>query len=698
MKPFPFLAPFQRWVERRRSSEAVILVLLSIVVGLSSGAGVWVFKRLIDLFHALAFDVLGRFLAPLGSWSAVIPTVLGALAVGWIARRLIGSERHSGVAGIMESVALAGGRLAYKLVPAKTVAAAFSIGVGASVGPEDPSVQIGSNFGSMIGQVMRLSDERTRSLVAAGAAGGIAAAFNAPIAAVFFALEIILGEFSGAALSIVVLSSVISAAFTQAVSGREPAFHVPAYTLNSVWDFPLYLVLGLLAGIVAALYIRAIYAIRDGFHRTTFPEWTKNVFTGLIVGGVGLVLPQVLGIGYGTISDIFAGVNLPILLLLALLFAKLLLTPLSLGGGFQGGVFAPSLYLGAVLGGAFGLAARAALPALDIAPPAFAMVGMAAVLAGAVRAPLTAILLLFEMTNDYRIILPLMFAVIISVLVSERLQHESVYTLSLLRKGIRLERGRDVEVLEGLAVSEVMTKNPPTLRAADTLDHALEAFTATHSHGFPVLDERGELVGMLTISDLENAQKQQALASAARPAAENSPSTPLNALPGAEPPGRPWTDLRVGDICSHDLIVGYAAESLASAMRRMSARDIGRMPVVEEGDPLHMVGLLRRADIIRAYEIALTRRESRRHRAAQVRLNALSQLPVEQVTVEEGSPAAGHCVSELGWPDGVIIASLRRGGQIHIPHGSTRLAPGDVIVFVSETPRASLEVQRICEK
>ena len=219
--------------------QILVVVGTGLLVGLLSGAGVWAFKQLIDLAHLFFFDLIGVGLRSLGGWTLGLIPVLGGLAVGLIAHFWIGEERHHGVAGIMESAALAGGRLRYQRIPAKSAAAALSIGSGASVGPEDPSVQIGSNLGSMFGQWLHMSDERTRALVAAGAASGIAAAFNAPIAGVFFALEIILGEIGGSAFGIVVIASVISAIFTQAVAGSEPAFHVPAYAFGSPLELPL---------------------------------------------------------------------------------------------------------------------------------------------------------------------------------------------------------------------------------------------------------------------------------------------------------------------------------------------------------------------------------------------------------------------------------------------------------------------------
>lgn len=337
---------FSKLVDKLQPSEAVVLGGAALLVGLTSGAGVWLFKRLIDLAHWLAFDTLGASLSPWGAWTIVLAPVLGGLCVGLIAYFLIGEERHHGVAGIMESVALAGGRLRYTRIPAKAAASAISIGAGASVGPEDPSVQIGANLGSFFGQRLKLSDERVRSLVAAGAAGGIAAAFNAPIAGVFFAQEIILGEFSGNTLGVVVMASVISAVFTQAVSGSQPAFPVPAYAFNSAWELPLYVGLGLLAGPISALYIRALFWMQDLFHHWPAPRWVKPAVAGLGVGLVGIFLPQLFGVGYDTIGSILTGQMPAIQLLLILLIAKLVLTPLSIGADFRAVCLRPRCFWG----------------------------------------------------------------------------------------------------------------------------------------------------------------------------------------------------------------------------------------------------------------------------------------------------------------------------------------------------------------
>jgi chloride channel protein, CIC family len=661
-------ASLQRRLARLQPSSTVILGALAILVGLLTGVGVWLFKLMITWAHVLFFGWLGGALAALGPWTVALLPTLGGLLVGLLWYRWVGEERYHGVAGIMEAVALVGGRLQYRLGPVKTIAAALSIGSGASVGPEDPSVQIGANLGSLAGQKLRFSDDWIRTLVAAGVAAGISAAFNAPIAGVFFALEIVMGEIGGSALFVIVLAAVTSAVFTQSVSGSAPAFRVPAYAFHSAEELPLYLVLGVLAGLVAVLYITALYMAKDLFGHWAVPGWLKTAAAGLAVGVVGIWLPQIFGVGYDTIGAIFNGPQMALSLLLVLLFAKLALTAVSIGGGFPGGVFAPSLFLGATLGDAYGALIQGLFPGLMIAPQAYAMVGMAAVLAAAVHAPLTAILLLFEMTQDYRIILPLMAAVIVGLLLAQRLRGESVYSMALSRKGLRLQRGRDVEVLEGITVGEVMETDSLTLQEADSIANATDLFARTRHHGLPVVNGAGDLVGILTVQDIERAD--------------------------ASGDGTIHT---VGDACTRDLEVTYRDESIGTALRRMSLRDIGRLPVVDREDPCRMVGVLRRTDLVRAYDVALTRRTALRHRSQRAKLGAVSgeTVAVEEYVIEAAAPCDGQAIKDISWPRDCVIASLRRGRRVLIPHGDTVLRAGDTLVIVVEDS-ARAGVQRLC--
>ncbi len=666
--PRKITARIGRRLARLQPSGMVLLGTVAVIVGLATGGGIWLFKQMIGWTHAAAFGALSDVLGRAGPWTIALVPALAGLLVGLLWHRFVGEERYHGVAGVMEAVALGGGRLAYRMSPVKTVAAALSIGGGASVGPEDPSVQIGANLGSFAGQKLRFSDEWIRILVAAGVAAGIAAAFNAPIAGVFFALEIVLGELSaGGGLGVVVLAAVISAVFTQSVSGAQPAFRVPAYRFNSAAELPLYMGLGLLAGVTAAVYVSALYLAKDLFHRWRVPPWLKPAGAGLAVGIAGIWLPQIFGVGYETIEAIFNGPQMSILLLLGLLAVKLTMTAASIGGGFPGGVFAPSLFLGATLGAAYGVAAQRLFPGLDIAPPAYAMVGMAAVLAASVHAPLTAILLLFEMTHDYHIILPLMFAVVIALLLAQRIRRDSVYTLGLARKGVRLERGRDVEVLEGITVGEVMEPSDCVLAASDSLGAASDRFAQTRHHGLPVVDSDGNLAGIMTIQDLERVRA------------------------GEAPP------LTVGEACTRDLLVTHPDESIGVALRRMSSRDVGRLPVVARDDPRRLLGLLRRVDLVRAYEIALSRRASLRHRAEASRLEVSTGggVNVVEITVQPGAPCIGKRIREAGWPGDSVIASVRRGPNVLVPHGNTVLQAGDRLVVVAEGPSVEA-TRRLC--
>jgi chloride channel protein, CIC family len=660
-------ARLQRWLANIPRSETLSLGVFAVAVGISTGLGVWIFKALI-LGIGFAVARLGGSVGfPASMWLLILVPVAAAIVLTLTRQRLTGNEKLHGVAGIIESAALAGGRLRYGSTPLKVVSSAISIGVGAPLGPEDPSVQIGANLGSMLAQRLHLSEERVRLLLAAGSAAAIAAAFNAPIAGVFFALEIILGEINASALGMMLIASVASSAFTQAVSGPEPAFHVPTYAIRSVWEFPIYFGLGLCAGPVSALYIRMLYAAQDLGRRIRLADWVKGSFVGLLIGVAAVLIPRVLGTGYDTIQEILNRNDISLWLLLVLLVIRLLLTPASLAVGFSGGVFAPSLYLGAVLGGAYGLIAARLLPGLSINPSAYALVGMAALLAGSVRAPLTATILLFEMTNDYRIILPVMLAVAASVVLSERMERDSIYLASLVRIGIHLDRGHDVEVLRSISVGEVMQADAGAVPESATLSEATEKLAQIHRHGLPVLNAYGNLVGMLTVQDIDR----------------------------VDPDLRDTTT--AGEICTRELVLAYPNESLSDALLRMSRADVGRLPVVDRNFPRKLVGILRRVDVIRAYEIALVRRAAQRHKVDEIRLDALTpeRLLVSEMVVEPGAMLDGKKMSEIHWPEGTLVASVRRANQVFVPHGRTALVSGDTLVVVAEG-QARQQVLAMC--
>jgi CIC family chloride channel protein len=651
--------------QRILTSRSLRLGLLSGLVGLLSGAGVWLFKFLIEIVKKFSFTTLIGWLPTDLKWMLALVPAVGGVLVGLLLHYFGGKQKVGGTAGIIQSVEIAGGRLRYQHLPVNTAAAVLSIGTGASVGPEDPSVQIGANLGSFFGQKLRLNEEQTSVLVAAGAAAAIAAAFNAPIAGVFFALEIIIGDLSGSSLGMILVASVISSVFTQAVSGTSPAFQVHAYAMHSGWEIPLYIGLGLLAGPISALYVKLLYSSQDFFARIPLPRWIQTAFAGLIIGVVGLFLPQVFGVGYDTITAILSQQQMTFWLLIALLVAKLVLTPISIGGGFAGGVFAPSLFVGAALGGAFGMAMNALFPSLGITSSAFALVGMAAVLAGAVHAPLTASILLFEMTSDYRIILPLLLAVAISLMISQKIQSRSVYSLGLARRGFYLNRGKEIDVLETIQVKEAMTGHYQTLCESDSIETARKKFAGLHSRGLPVENAKGDLCGILTVGDLE--------------------SLPLDKESG---------------IVGHYHInpaVSYPQETLSDALKRMSQLNVGQLPVVMPESPKTLVGMLYREDVIHAYAVASQRRLEQRYSVQQKRLDTITpeQVQVTEITVERGASITGKYLKEIQFPSDSVIASLRRKNQVIIQRGNSVIKEGDVLVVVAQGP-ALETIRKIC--
>jgi CIC family chloride channel protein len=504
-------------------------------------------------------------------------------------------------------------------------------------------------------------------LTAAGAAGGIAAAFNAPIAGVLFAAEILLGEFATAPITAMVLAAVSAALVTQVLLGPYPAFLVPAYSFRHLLELPFYLLLGVLAAGVAILYIRLLYGMRLAVERLPLAPWLRTPAGGLVLGLLGLLAPQVLGVGYDSIQTILQGQPHNPILVLEWMFLKLILTPLSLAVGFVGGVFAPALFLGAMLGYAYGTILGSLFPAWVADPSAYAMVAMAALLAGAIHAPFTATLLLFEMTRDYRIILPLMAAVGLSTLISERLQPGSLYTEALRQRGLRLVRGRDVDVLESLRVEEAM--NPDVVRATQTLpvQAALEILLQRRRRTLIVETPEGRLWGITTLRDLEMA---------------------LTAGRGEEP---------VGQICQRPVITIFPDEPVSEAVRRMSEWNIGQVPVVSREDPQRVIGIVRREEVVRAYDLALTWKRLLQYQLEQIRLRTLSGMEIVELPVEAEASAVGRPLGELPWPPECRIAVVRRGVGTLIPNGQLALQAGDRVVLIGK-PEAIREAWRMLRR
>lgn len=649
-----------RLAARLQTSKSALLLALAAGLGLATGGCIWIFQKAIGVFHEifavfLAQDVLG---AVVGSIGIIVALALAGGIVGFIMERFIGTERHHGVAGVMESVALTGGRLRYQRMPFKAIASALSIGAGASVGPEDPSVQIGANLGSWFGQQLHLSEDHIRILVAAGAAGAIAAAFNAPIAGVFFALEVILnGVFESQSFGVVVLAAVVSAAFTQAIN---PIVEMGPfnYTLGNPLEIPLFVPLGIGLALVSALFVRAVYWQHDLWHHHLhLARPVKTALAGALVGVVGIFLPQIMGTGRETMSEVLSGeVAFVPVMLLALAGFKLLLTTISMAGGFVGGIFAPALFVGTMLGSFYGRFINVIFPGASMGDPqTYAIAGMAAMMAGVVRSPITAIMLVFELTNDYRLILPIMLATIVCVYIAERLEPSGIYSLGLLRQGIRLPQGRETDLMQGVMVSEAMLTPAPTIPENASLLELRDTLQKYRSNSLCVVDNESLLSGIVTLSDLQRGYTQN-----------------------------DDKQLTVADICTRDVVTVTPEDVIWTAIRVMSAKDVGRVPVVRRGTR-EVVGLIGRHGILRAYNIAVAHKLEDQHMAERIRLNTLTGAHVLEIYVEQNAPISGKCISEVQWPIESTVAAIRRNGKLIVPHGSSQLKAGDLLTIVADS-------------
>ncbi|MDA0256172.1 MAG: chloride channel protein [Chloroflexi bacterium] len=635
------------------SSRAAPL-LLAAFVGLATGLGAVAFTTLIDGVHALIFDLLWEDLLGSARWSLLLMPAIGALLVGPIIVLFAREAKGHGVPEVMLAVATRGGRIRARVAVAKAAASALTIGSGGAAGKEGPIVQIGAAIGSSIGRWLLLSEDTLRLLVAAGAAAGIAATFNAPIAGVFFALEVILRNFNTRNFSVVVLASVVATVTAVMLRGNDPAITIPAYELEHPAEVGLYALLGALCAVVAVGFIRLLYWSEDSFARLRVPpEILMPVVGGLIVGALALWDAGLLGLDDATTEQVLRG-DESFGRMARLLLLGAVGTAATIGSGGSGGVFRPSLFLGAMTGGVFGAAAHGLFPGVAPNLGAYATVGMAAVFAGAARAPITAVLIIFEMTRDYELIVPLMTAVAVATVVSQLLSPGTIYTIKLARRGVHIdEEQAPVSLMQTIHVADAMS--PVTLCVAPGTS-AAEIIRQSSSDPESVtlmLNERGAVVGIITNTDLNRALAD----------------------------GRPEEFAEA--IATRDVITIFADETLDDALRIFAGRAITALPVVQRDDDAMLpVGVLRRSDITQAYAQVVGMRETaeRRRRLAPVAGDDVRYLELE---VRRGSGADGKLLTELGLTEDAVIVAVRHRGATHIPRGHTRLYAGDRVTVIA---------------
>ena len=624
-----------------------VFIGLAVVVGLLAGLGGAALIGAIDLVQNGIARVGGQ-----ESWSRFLPlaTVPVGLIAAWALAQRFPELRGSGVPATTAGLAVRSGYIPTRSSYLKILATALTIGSGASAGREGPTVMVGGAIGSSIGRYSGLGEDQVRSLVAAGAGAGIGATFNAPIAGMLFAMEVILGNFAIRHLNAVVIASVTAAVTTRTIVGQERILSVVPHGLGDPTELILYAVLGLLAAGVGFLFLRAFDAVHSPIRRFEERPWLRPVALGVPVAVIVTVEPRILGTGQDFTQEIVGGGALDIAwwVLLILIVLKLVATAATLGSHGSGGHFMPALFMGSALGAALIDLVNPFWGFSELETGSFAVVGMAAMFAAVARAPLTSILIVFELTGDYGLVLPLMLATSIATVIADRIQKDNVYTIPLTHSGIRILRTGDVDLLDTVSVGEVMSQPPEVLHPSMSTGQASAMFDRHRRHGLPVIDDDDELVGILTVSDIMRT-------------------------------GGPADQVTAADAMTPRPVTVTPTTPVSVALERMASLGFGRLPVVADEDPSRLVGMFRRETAVNAYHHALgdvTEAELRRERQ---RLRARPDAQFFEFQIPSGSMADGRKLKEVDWPPGCTLVAVRRGPEVLVPDGNTELQADDIV-------------------
>mgnify|MGYP006281107689 CR=1 FL=1 len=561
--------------ERRTPSESALLVLIpvvGVVVGFSSIGIAHLIAILQELLWGDGRDLLSG--AMQSSWQErVIIPAAGGLLLGLLGLVLRVRMQGRGTPGIIEALALQNGVISLRRNAPGTTGGILTVGFGGSLGREGPMMEFGVAIASWLGRRLHLEPQDLRILVCAAAAASLSAAYNAPIGASLFALEVLIGSLALPVFGPVVVASIISTLIARNAMGSLPRFVVPEYELVSVYEFGGYLVLGLLAGVFSAGVIRAVAWSDAGFARLRLPRFLAPAIGFALVGGMGVWLPHVFGNGYETVN-LTLNEQLPIELLILLPFAKLLATVLTRSSGGAGGMFTPTLMMGGLLGGAFGTGLHHFFPEATASPGAYALVGMAAVLAGTTHAPIMAIMMIFEQTDSYQIILPLMLVSIISHATARRIKRESLFVDALSRQGVQLPRGPEEGVMQSLRVRNIMHDDPEAVHRAARFQTIVEAFLRHRFNYLYVVDDDHTFVGVIPLHEIKDMLRQA-------------------------------DTLEV--VVAHDLVetdFAFATpdDTLAATMEKFWAQNSERLPVLADAQSQRLVGWISKRDLIGVYK------------------------------------------------------------------------------------------------
>jgi CIC family chloride channel protein len=617
--------------DRFMTTEYLFVLVAAAVIGVLAGFGALGFRWLIGALQSL-FWRTGRFsLAYLWTvpryFKILIPAAGGAI-VGPIIYFFAREVKGHGVPEVMVAVETTQGVIRPRSAFARTIASAVTIASGGSAGQVGPVVQLGAALGSLLGQGLRVSARRMKTLLGCGAAAGIAAIFNAPIAGALFASEVVLREFRVGRFGPVVVSSVVAALISRHFIGDFRLFTLPQYELVSVVELIPYAVLGLLAGLVGVGFTLLLSRTEDVVEKLTLPETVKPVLGGLLVGALGIFVPHVYGLGYEIMEYALMGA-FPLVVFAWLLAAKLLGTTFTLGSGGSGGIFAPSLYMGGMLGGIIGRLGQTLFPSHVAGPGPYALVGMGAVVAGTIHAPLTAIVIVFELTGNYLVILPLMIACVLSSLLSKRLMRDSIYTKRLIRRGIDLSQAAAVNLFQSIRVRQVMNEEVSAIPEDLPLARIIERVVETDRLSYFVVDPEGRVRSVIHVRE-------------------------LLALKGE----RDATALLARDIAHPVEFTVTPEDSLDRVYKAFEIEDVHELPVVESEGSRKIVGVVSRADVAAAYNEEVLKKEMD------------IGLETTLTTVSHGralSLGEGITLAEMDVPGVLVGRSIRDFGARHAP-------------------------------
>ena len=575
-------------LERITHHEQVVLSVLALVAGVAVAYAAVGFRLAIGGVQWLGFgfsteDVFSRAML-LPWWQIMAVPVAGGLIVGLLLHFLMPNQRPQGVADVIEATALNNGRMRLRTALTAAVISVTSLGAGASTGREGPMVHLGAAIASGFSRYLRLSPAHARTLLGCGVASAVAASFNAPIAGVFFALEVVIGHYALSTFAPVVIASVAGTVVSRIHLGALPAFIIPEYAIVSLWEFPAFLLLGMVCALIAVIFMWSINFATDVVDRIEVPVWLKPVAGGLAVGAVAVYFPHILGVGYEA-TDAALKEQLPLWLLIALIVTKTAATATSLGCRFGGGVFSPSLFLGAMTGGAFGIIAAAAFPDLAAGHGAYAMVGMSALAAAVLGAPISTILIVFELTSDYRMTIAVMVATSVASVLVQQVMGGSFFHAQLRRRGLDLRGGRARHLLQALTVREVIAHDFETIDEAAPVGHIKRKLQAMPQVTFLVVNGGARLVGQLSFADLK----------------EVAFDAGLDHLVNAR------------DVVRGNPVVLTPDDPLEDALALMDVRGEDHLAVVDSPAHMHVVGIVHHKDVLRALNRALLQAQAEEH-------------------------------------------------------------------------------------